>query len=233
MATLVLVPGAGSDSWYWHRVVPLLEADGHEVVAVDLPCDDDAADLRTYTGVIVDAIAARVGTGDVVLVAQSMGALSAPLVCEHLPVALILLVAAMSPIPGEPPGAWWDAVGQPDAARAFAVEQGRDPDDDDPVTVFLHDVPDEVAAASADHLRPQSGTPFAAPWPAAAWPAVPTRFLLCTEDRLFPPALQRRIVPERLGIVPDELTSGHLPALAHPDELVDWVRGCLADLERP
>lgn len=33
----------------------------------------------------------------------------------------------------------------------------------------------------------------------------------------------RRVVPERLGIVPDELPGGHLPALAHPDELVDRV----------
>jgi len=43
MATYVLIPGAGSDSWYWHLIVPELAARGHEVVAVDLPCDDDTA----------------------------------------------------------------------------------------------------------------------------------------------------------------------------------------------
>jgi hypothetical protein len=30
MATFVLLPGAGSDSWYWHLVTPRLEALGHE-----------------------------------------------------------------------------------------------------------------------------------------------------------------------------------------------------------
>ena len=31
----------------------------------------------------------------------------------------------------------------------------------------------------------------------------------------------RRVVSERLGITPDEMSSGHLPALAHPKELAD------------
>src|ERR1700752_1814888 len=40
MASFVLVPGAGGMAWYWHRVVPLLRAAGHEAIAVDLPGDD-------------------------------------------------------------------------------------------------------------------------------------------------------------------------------------------------
>src|SRR5262245_14591883 len=31
---------AGGIAWYWHRVVPLLEASGHDAVGVDLPGDD-------------------------------------------------------------------------------------------------------------------------------------------------------------------------------------------------
>ncbi len=78
-----------------------------------------------------------------------------------------------------------------------------------------------VAAESLHHVREQSGTPFEKPWPLAAWPDVPTRFLLCRDDRFFPAAFQRRVVAERLGIVPDEMGGGHLPALARPDELVE------------
>jgi pimeloyl-ACP methyl ester carboxylesterase len=69
--------------------------------------------------------------------------------------------------------------------------------------------------------RRQSETPFAKPWPLDAWPEVPTEFLLCRDDRFFPAEFQRRIVKERLGIVADEMDSGHLPALAHPKELVE------------
>ena len=37
MASFVLVPGAGGMAWYWHRVVPLIRAAGHQAIAVDLP----------------------------------------------------------------------------------------------------------------------------------------------------------------------------------------------------
>lgn len=46
------------------------------------------------------------------------------------------------------------------------------------------------------------------PWPLDAWPNVPTRFVLCTEDRFFPPEFSRRLVAERLGITPDETAAG-------------------------
>ena len=59
MATYVLVHGAGSDSWYWHLVTPKLEALGHDVVAPDLPCDDDDAGLDDYVRVTLDAIGTR------------------------------------------------------------------------------------------------------------------------------------------------------------------------------
>jgi hypothetical protein len=73
------------------------------------------------------------------------------------------------------------------------------------------------------HLRDQSGTPFEKPWPLDSWPDVPTRFLLCQDDRFFPAAFQRRVVRERLGIDPDEMPGGHLPALGHPEVLVGWL----------
>ena len=149
-----------------------------------------------------------------------MGAYTAALVAHRLPVELVVLVAAMTPAPWESPGDWWENTGQPEAARAQAIREGRDPDREfDPVEVFLHDVPPDVAAASADHVRVQSETPFAQPWPMDGWPAVPTRFLLCRHDRLLPPDFQRRVARERLGIVSDEIDTGHLPALSRPDEL--------------
>jgi pimeloyl-ACP methyl ester carboxylesterase len=205
VATFVLLHGAGSDSWYWHLVETELRANGHDVVAVDLPCDDDSAGLAEYADTVVQAIGDRT---DVVLVAQSLAGFVAPLVCERVPVGLMVLVAAMVPAPGEPPGEWWANTGHHFPA-------------DDPVSVFLHDVPPEVAAASAEHTRDQSGAPFEKPWPLERWPDVPTRFLLCRDDRFFPADFQRRVVGERLGIVPDEMDGGHLPALARPKDLAE------------
>ena len=207
MATFVLIPGAGSDSWYWHLVVPDLEAAGHDVVAVDLPCTDDAAGFPEYADCVVEAIGDRRALA---LVAQSLAGFTAPLVCQRVPVDLMVLVAAMVPRPGESAGDWWVNTGHAEA---------RGPDaSDDPVEMFLHDVHPEVAAASEHHVYAQSAAPFAQPWPLDAWPDVPTRFLLCRDDRFFPADFQRRVVRERLGIVPDEMDGGHLPALARPHE---------------
>jgi pimeloyl-ACP methyl ester carboxylesterase len=226
MATYVLVHGAGSDSWYWHLVAPLLRERGHDVVAVDLPCDDDTAGLEEYTDVVVDAIGERT---EVVLVAQSMAGFTAPLVADRRPVKLIVLVAAMVPLPGERPADWWANTGHEQAVREQAVLDGRDPDMFDPVEYFLHDLPPDVlAAAIARGVKDQSATPFEKPWPLSEWPDVPTRFLLCRDDRFFPASFQRRVVRERLGFDPDEMDGGHLPALSRPRGLADRLLGYLA-----
>jgi pimeloyl-ACP methyl ester carboxylesterase len=223
MATYVLIHGAASDSWYWHLVVPELRARGHVVVAPDLPSDDDSAGLSEYTDAVVDAIGVRTDRNDLVVVAQSLGGFTAPLVCDRVPVQLMVLVAAMVPRPGERPADWWANTGFAQARREQAERDGRAIDGDvDPMVEYFHDVaPDVVAEAYARGERDQSGTPMEKPWPLAAWPDVPTRFLLCRNDRFFPAAFMRRVVRERLGITPDEMESGHLPALAHPHELVE------------
>ena len=213
MTTYVLIHGAGSDSWYWHLVAPRLRGRGHDVVAVDLPCDDDSAGLTEYADAVVEAIADR---KDLVVVAESMAGFTAPLVCDRRPVALMVLVAAMVPSPGESPGDWWANTGWAQARREQAERDGRG-EDDDPVSLFLHDLPADVAAEAMTRPRAQSGTPFEKPWPLDAWPAVPTRFLLCRDDRFFPAPFLRRVVHDRLGITPDEMDGGHLPALAHPE----------------
>ena len=215
MATYALIHGAGASSWYWHLVRPELEALGHYVVSPDLPCDDDSAGLAEYADVVVDAIGGR---RQVVVVAQSLAGFTAPLVATRAPVDLMVLVAAMVPRPGEAPGQWWANTG-----HVF-------PEPFDPIAVFCHDLTAELAAEAGRHVRDQSQSPFQRPWPLPAWPDVPTRFLACTDDRFFPLEFQRRVVRERLGIVPDEMDGGHLPALGHPHELVQRLEAYRAEL---
>jgi pimeloyl-ACP methyl ester carboxylesterase len=222
VSDFVLIPGAGGSAFYWHRLVPELERCGHRAVAVELPAGDDAAGLAEYADAVVEAAGDR---GPVVLVAQSMGGFTAPLVCGRVPVAQLVLLNAMVPAPGETAGDWWTATGQPQARAALAVREGRPPDAPfDPVTEFFHDVPPEVTADVLARGEPrQSDTPFTQPWPLAAWPGVPTRFLQGRADRFFPLEFQRRVVRERLGIPVEELPGGHLLALSRPRELADHL----------
>ena len=80
-------------------------------------------------------------------------------------------------------------------------------------------MPEHIAAEAVRHQRAQSERPFADPWPLDRWPDVDSRVIIGTRNRLFPPAFQRRIVRDRLGIDPTKMESGHLPALARPAEL--------------
>ena len=126
MATFVLIPGAGGLAWEWHRLGPELEARGHVAVPIDLPAGDDGSGLAEYA----DWTAASIrGRTDVVLVAQSFGGFTAPLVCERASVGLIVLLNAMIPKPGETFGAWWSNTGQGEAMREQAATLGLDPRD--------------------------------------------------------------------------------------------------------
>src|SRR6266542_3418048 len=73
-------------------------------LAPDLPCDDDSAGLPEYADTVIEAIGER---ADLVVVAQSLGGFTAPLVCERVPVRLLVLVAPMIPVPGEAPADYW------------------------------------------------------------------------------------------------------------------------------
>jgi pimeloyl-ACP methyl ester carboxylesterase len=204
MATYVLIHGAAGDAWYWHRVTPLLEERGHDVVTMDLPCDDESAGLAEYAEVVLDAIGDR---RDLVVVGQSLGGFVAPLVAAQRQVDLLVLLNGMLPRPGE--ANWWEATGHP-------VEVGPD---FDPEKMFLHDVPADVRADAGAHTRVQAGTPMREPWPLQGWPDVPTRFVVGRDDRFFPAEWQRGLVRDRLGIEPDELDGGHCLALSRPGEL--------------
>ena len=218
MTTFLLVPGAGGDGWFWHRLQAALEKRGHRAIAVTLPAADENAGLAEYADAIVDA---GRGAGPVVLVAQSMGGFSAPLAVDRLDVERLVLLNAMVPAPGETAGAWWEAVGQSEAARSAARRHHR-PVEFDVVRDFFHDVPEEVTKEAFSRPQPdESDRAFEEPWPLETWPDVPTSGLAGADDRLFPVELQQRVARDRLGIDLEVVPGGHLVALADPDVVAD------------
>lgn len=204
MASFVFIHGAGDVGWYWHLVEADLLARGHDTVAPDLPCVDDAAGLPEYADAVVEAIGNR---GAPIVVAQSFGGFTAPLVCDRVAVRMLVLVAPMIPAPGEAPADFW--------TNTRYAEEPRESYDD----VFYHDVPPEIAAEALRRGRTQSEARMGEPSPMTAWPDVPTRVVLCRDDRLLPADFVRRLARERLGVTPDELDGGHTPALSRPAEL--------------
>jgi pimeloyl-ACP methyl ester carboxylesterase len=216
--TYALIPGAGGSAWYWHRVAPLLSARGAIAITVDLPADDDSADLTTYADTVVEAVSAE--SDPLILVAQSMGAFTAPMVASRVPTSSIILVNPMVPTAGESPGQWWAATGHDRVVPDF-----------DPVEDFFHDVPAAVREEAFRQGEPrQSDTPFGQPWPLDRWPDVPTRVIVGSDDRLFPPEFQRRVVRSRLGLEVEVMPGGHLVALSRPEELAERILSASAGI---
>jgi pimeloyl-ACP methyl ester carboxylesterase len=210
VATFALIHGGGSSAWDWHLVAPALRERGHDPVAVDLPSENESAGWSEYAETIVRAVGSR---GDLVVVAHSLGAFTAPLVCARLPAQLLVLVAGMIPSPGEFFDDWWRNSGYEDSGE------------DD---VFYHDVPPPLAAEAQRREREERSRALREPWPLEAWPETPTRYLLCRGDRMFPAAFARRHAHERLGIEADEIDGGHYISLSRPRELAERLHAYAA-----
>jgi pimeloyl-ACP methyl ester carboxylesterase len=219
MSTFVLIPGAGGSRWYWHRVAPLLARAGHEAIAVALPGSDESKGLADYAEVTRQAIGSRT---DVVLVAQSLGGFTAPLVCDRAKVKRLVFVNAMIPLPGETAGAWWGNTDS-EEARKEAAKRGGYPVEFDLFAYFLHDVPEEVIRAGENEQFPQAKSIFAQPCSFAAWPKIPIHVIVGADDRFFPAEFQKRVARERLKVDADELRGGHLIALSNPEGLVEQL----------
>jgi pimeloyl-ACP methyl ester carboxylesterase len=203
VSAFALIHGGGSSAWDWHLVAPELEGHGHETIAVDLPTEDDSAGWWEYADTVVEAIADR---PHVVVVGHSMGGFTAPLVCARRQAEVLVFVAGMVPAPGESFNDWWTNTGY----------EGSGYED-----VFYHDVPPELAAEAQRKERGQADKLLGEPWPLERLPDVPTRYLLCRDDRVFPAEWARRHARERLGIEPDEMDGGHYISLSRPRELAD------------
>ncbi|MEZ0471593.1 alpha/beta fold hydrolase [Luteimonas salinilitoris] len=224
MATFVLIHGAGDVGWSWHLVEAELRARGHDVVAPDLPCEDETKGLEETADMVVREIGGR---RDLVVVGHSFGGFIAPLIADRRPVEVLVYLAGMIPAPGERPADWWDNTGYAEAAKKQAARDGGLTGNDDPFISFYNGVPRELAEEALSRERGQSNASYHKPWPLRAHPDVPTKIILCKDDHLFPAAFFRRLGPERLGVVPDEVPGCHCVALSHPRELADQLESYL------
>ena len=105
----------------------------------------------------------------------------------------MVLVAGMIPLPGEKGEEWSANTGHASAARE------RETADTTEIAIFYHDVPPALAAEALSRGRDQADAPGLEPWPLDAWPDVPTKYLLCRDDRFFPADWMRGVVHERVA----------------------------------
>jgi pimeloyl-ACP methyl ester carboxylesterase len=229
MSRFVLVHGAFCGAWIWGPLTGELEAAGHTVQAIDLP--GSGADTTPVADVSLDAYAERIcevlASDDepAILVGHSMGGMAVTHAAARCPerVALLVYVAAFLPQAGQslieltklPEGA-------DDQIQANLIVSGEPPVASLPPEkvqgIVFGTCTDEQAAWAAGQCREQPLAPFLGP---AEVPgdAVPRAYVIATQDRAIPPALQRRMVAESPCVDVVELDTDHSPMVGATSEL--------------
>jgi len=230
MSTFVLVHGAYHGAWCWSRLTPLLESQGHRVLAPDLPGHGEDqtplsdVTLSNYTAAICQVVASA--DEPVILVGHSMAGAVVAGAAERMASRVRQLVFLTAYIPGDGqsvaqmvradtrisiPIERVGAAGVPCLRMAPDVLRRH----------FYHDATDDDFVWAAARVRQQAIAPFAArvQLSAAQFGAVPRAYIHCRHDRAIGLALQRQMALAA-GCSPMlYLKSGHSPFVTQPAAL--------------
>ncbi len=220
--SVVLVHGSYFGAWCWELVASELGRLGHRTNAVDLPISERGLGAAAYAEAV---IAQAEWDEEPVLVAHSMSGLVVPLVAAARPVRRMIFIAAFLAKPGM--SAMDQRAAEPiDAPTPPATSEWTDLGGDlwtiGPNTareLFMHDATADIAREAIARLRPQCYVVMSEVTPLAAWPDVPSDYLVCADDRALNPEWGRRAARERLGVEPVEVEGDHSPMLSRPTAL--------------
>lgn len=208
---VILVHGAWADGSSWAKVIPLLQARGFNVVAVQNPlsslADDVAATRR--------AIALQ--DGPVILVGHSWAGMVISVAGNDPKVAGLVYISALIPRAGQSAGN--ATAGYPPApglAQAKADASGW-------LTITRRGVDEDFVP---DLSSAEKGIAYAAqaPWNSKAlndkvmrpaWVSKPSWVIVDTKDRMISPQYERDTA-KRLRAAVTVLNAGHVPMLSRP-----------------
>jgi pimeloyl-ACP methyl ester carboxylesterase len=236
--TYLFVHGANHGAWAWNKVVPLLQAQGHRVVAIDLPGhgnDNTPAEnitLEDYVRKVIDAANAQ--SGRVILVGHSAGGVTIAQAAEKLGVGKVeklIFLDAFLPKNGEsvfslaakflPPA----NNGEPDFTGIFIFDQQQATFtlDTARVTHFLyHDCSASDISFAKANLGKQPVVPFATPVQLTdtIYGVIPKYYIICSEARNGNmSAMATNGTLQKIFT----LSSSHSPFFSMPEKLVEII----------
>ncbi len=212
--TVVLVHGAFADGSSWEKVIPLLQAKGLRVVAVQNPLTSLADDVAAAKRVI----AAQ--PGPVVLVGHSWGGTVITEAGTDEKVAALVYVAAFAPDVGQttndlgknappPPGS---TTQRPDSSGfVYLTPEGV-------AKNFAQDLPASESKVMAVTQGPIAGKSFDEKVAHAAWKTKPSWFVVAENDRMIQPDLERAMA-KKINAKVTSLPTSHVPMLSRPNEV--------------
>jgi len=215
---VVLVHGAWADGSSWSKVIPLLEAKGLHVVAVQIHLASLADDVATTKRAIA------LQDGPVVLVGHSYGGAVITEAGNDPKVVGLVYVAAFAPGDGEsvtsiskpyPPAPLGPEL-RPDAKGFLWISPKGISED------FGQDLSASEKAVLTATQGPANAAAFDATIMNAAWKSKPTWFAIAGNDRAIPPELEKAEAA-RMKAMAITLPSSHLVMLSHPKEVAALI----------
>lgn len=221
--SVVIVHGAFADGSDWAKVIPLLQAKGVKVTAIQNPLTslkDDAAVTRR----VLDA-----QTGKVVLVGHSWGGTVITEAGAHDKVAALVYVAAFAPDAGQTSAELGNGYAPaPGIGKLVADSEGF-------LTLppeamrndFAQDVPAAQTAVMSATQGPIKGSAFGEKVSNAAWKVKPSWYIVSGKDRMIDPQ-QQRAMAKNIGARTTVLPSGHVPQQSRPADVAKVILEAVA-----
>jgi pimeloyl-ACP methyl ester carboxylesterase len=212
--TVVLVHGAFADGSSWDKVIPLLQAKGLKVVAVQNPLTSLADDVAATKRVLDDQ------TAPVILVGHSWAGTVITQAGDDSKVAALVFVAAFAPDEGQasadlgkdlppPPGS---ASIHPDASGfLYLTSEGV-------AKNFAQDLPASQTKVMAVTQGPIFGKTFEEKVSTAAWKTKPSWYIVAEKDRMIQPDLERAMA-KKIKATTTSLPTSHVPMQSRPKEV--------------
>lgn len=234
MGTFVLIHGAGSGAWVWHKVAPCLERQGHTVITPDLPGHGRnprpmaEITLACYADSVCDILRAQ--AEPVVLVGHSLGGAVISQAAEACPekIQTLVYLAGYLLRNGESPLdiSQTDSESLMMGTAVFSEDQLSATCRPEALQELGYaDCSEEDMALVRSLITPQAVAPLSTPVQITAERAgrVPKVYILCTQDKVIGPATQRRMAEaggcDRLLT----LDTSHNPYLSAPQAVADCL----------
>ncbi len=215
--TIVFCHGIWADGSCFSKVIPALQADGHEVIAVQYGLDSFDEDVAT-----VKRTLNRVGS-PVLLVGHSYGGATITASGVDDRVAGLVYIGAVAPDVGETVQQQLDKYPS-DIFTRVEVADGRAWMLPNGTEFFAGDLSqEEQKLVWATHYAPVADLFQQQKIRSTPWKSKPSWFILTTQDHTVHPDLQRW-VSKRMGATVVEVESSHVPMLSQPDVVIDVIR---------
>lgn len=222
--SVVIVHGAFADGSDWAKVIPLLQAKGVKVTAVQNSLESLSGDVAAAKRAIDNQ------PGKVVLVGHSWGGTVITEAGNHDKVASLVYVAAFAPDAGQSTAEAGKAYPTPPGIKQLVADkQGFLSLPDEAMrNDFAQDVPAAQAAVMAATQGPIQARAFDDKPAAAAWKTRPSWYIVSKNDRMIQPDLERAMA-KKIGAKTTELATSHVPQQSRPADVAKVILDAVAN----